>query len=133
MFSENVPSLRFKIRGVVHFSLLHWPFLPTLPYLDDGLLCGSRAVALRAIETLRQAIPWTGLSLKLEKCELHSRSDLSAFSAEMRRSNLPRFELLRLPIGDALFCERFIEDKRKGATELLTALRLFENRKSPFL
>ena len=33
VFSVNIPSLPFKIRGVVHFSPPHWPFLPTLPYM----------------------------------------------------------------------------------------------------
>lgn len=68
--------------GPLLFSLIIATLIPLLDpanelylhawYLDDGLLCGPRSVILRAIETLRQATPWTGLEMKSEKCELYS-------------------------------------------------------------
>ena len=123
--------------GPLLFSLVIASLVPRLDpsnklllhawYLDDGLLCGPSAVILRAIKTLREATSWTGLSLKLEKCELFSRSDLSIFPDAIQRSNLPEFELLGSPIGDARFCERYIEGKRSEATELMEALRHLHN------
>ena len=54
------------------------------------------------------------------KCEL--LSDLSSFPDEMKRSNVPHFEILGAPIGDLLFYAKFVAQKQSEASKLLQQL-----------
>ena len=49
-----------------------------------------------------------GLYIHAAKCELFSLSGLSMFPSMMKKSNVPHFEILGAPIGDAIFCAKFV-------------------------
>ena len=57
-------------------------------------------------------------------CELFSLSDLSTcmFPSEMKKSNVPHFEILGSLIGDAIFCTKYVSQKCAIASKLLTQL-----------
>ncbi|KAL5517587.1 hypothetical protein EMCRGX_G003165 [Ephydatia muelleri] len=87
----------------------------------------------RFLSNLDQASRWNkcmaadrgsplGLSINITKCELFSLSDLSTFSDEMKRSNVPHFEILEAPIGDLVFCAKFVAQKQSEASKLLQQL-----------
>ena len=52
-------------------------------YLDDGVFCGSKSEVTKLLRILNDATPITGLNVKLSKCELYSKSDLSSFPADI--------------------------------------------------
>ena len=56
-----------------------------------------------------------GLFLNTSKCELSSKSDLSTFPPDMKRSSVPNIEILGAPIGDDDFCTYFVTQKREKA------------------
>ena len=56
------------------------------------------------------------------KCESFSVNDLSRFPNEMKKSNVPHFDILGAPIGDFLFCAKYIAQKRTDASKLLQQL-----------
>ncbi|KAL5475323.1 hypothetical protein EMCRGX_G027418 [Ephydatia muelleri] len=66
--------------------------------------------------------PPLGLNINIAKCELFSSRDLSSFPEEMRRSNVPHFEILGAPIGDLVFCAKFVAQKQSEASKLLKEL-----------
>ena len=66
--------------------------------------------------------PPTGLHINLSKCELFSINDLSRFPDEMKESNVPQLDILGAPIGDYLFCAKYIAQKRTDASKLLQQL-----------
>ena len=66
--------------------------------------------------------PPLGLHINLSKCELFSVNDLSRFPNEMEKSNVPHFDILGAPIGDFLFCAKYIAQKRTDASKLLQQL-----------
>eukprot|EP00731_Ephydatia_muelleri_P010053 Em0005g639a len=63
--------------------------------------------------------PPLGLYINITKCELFSLSDLSTFPDEMKRSNVPHFEILGASIGDLVFCATFVAQKQSEASKLL--------------
>eukprot|EP00731_Ephydatia_muelleri_P002269 Em0001g2269a len=66
--------------------------------------------------------PPLGLSINITKCELLSLSDLITFPDEMKRSNVLHFEILGAPIGDLVFCAKFVAQKQSEASKLLQQL-----------
>ena len=79
-------------------------------YIDDGVVAGSIAAIARVAITQDRGLP-LGLYINITKCELFSLSDLSTFPDEMKRSNVPHFEILGAPIGDLVFCAKFVAQK----------------------
>ena len=53
-----------------------------------------------------------GLCINPAKCELFSRTVLSDFPQEMKVSQEPNFEVLGVPIGDPIFCAKFLAQRR---------------------
>ena len=43
-----------------------------------------------------------------EECELFGLGDLSPFSPLMKKSSVSNFEILGAPIGDLIFCAKFV-------------------------
>eukprot|EP00731_Ephydatia_muelleri_P032575 Em0024g119a len=70
----------------------HW-------YIDDGVVAGPVAAIARVLAIIQESGPPLGLNINIAKCELFSSRDLSSFPEEMRRSNVPHFEILGAPIG----------------------------------
>eukprot|EP00731_Ephydatia_muelleri_P002900 Em0001g2900a len=70
----------------------HWPYLKTCFY--------------RFLSNLDQASRWN-------KCMA---------ADEMKRSNVPHFEILEAPIGDLVFCAKFVAQKQSEASKLLQQL-----------
>ena len=64
-----------------------------------------------------------GLDMNLSKCELFSHGDLTAFPSQMKRSNAPNIEILGAPVGDPIFCAKFIAEKRASASKFLALLK----------
>eukprot|EP00731_Ephydatia_muelleri_P030964 Em0022g478a len=67
--------------------------------------------------------PPFGIFINLAKCELFSRNELSStFPVMIKSSQVPHFEILGAPIGDFLFCSKFIASRHKIASKLLSKL-----------
>eukprot|EP00731_Ephydatia_muelleri_P033521 Em0031g29a len=66
--------------------------------------------------------PPLGLHINIAKCELYSPCDLRLFPSDMKRFTSPHFEILGAPIGDIIFCGKFVAQKRAEARHLLTQL-----------
>eukprot|EP00731_Ephydatia_muelleri_P000323 Em0001g323a len=67
----------------------------------------------------------------LEECATHflnffsapvGQGDLDGFPANMKRSHEPNCEILGAPIGDVIFCAKFLAQKRAKAVRLLSQL-----------
>eukprot|EP00731_Ephydatia_muelleri_P016405 Em0009g829a len=54
------------------------------------------------------------------KCELISQGSLEGFPADMKRQHDPNVEILGAPIGDVIFCAKFLAQKRAKAVRLLS-------------
>ena len=67
-------------------------------YMDDGVVAG----------TVAREGPHLGLFIKDSKCELFSKCKLNSFPLQMKRSNKANLVLLGAPIGDLIFCAKFI-------------------------
>ena len=95
----------------------HW-------YIDDGVVAGPVAAIARVLAIIQESRPPLGLNINIAKCELFSSRDLhvSSFPEEMRRSNVPHFEILGAPIGDLVFCATFVAQKQSEASKLLKEL-----------
>ena len=93
-------------------------------YTDDGVLAGPKLAVAQALPLYRNWVPHYTLSLRINnaKCELYSLCDLSLFPSDMKRSLSLHFEILGAPIGDVLFCGKFIAQKRAKALHLLKQL-----------
>ena len=115
LFSLALNRLILSLQDVPGLSQNIW-------YLDDGLLCGTRSAIAESLRLIKMAQSWSGLQLNMAKCELFSKSDLSDFPTEMRKSNLPNFEVLGAPIGDDAFCESYIKRKRSAVEALLRGI-----------
>eukprot|EP00731_Ephydatia_muelleri_P027500 Em0019g373a len=96
----------------------HW-------YIDDGVVAGPVAAIARVLAIIQESGPPLGLNINIAKCELFSSRDLSSFPEEMRRSNVPHFEILGAPIGDLVFCATFVAQKQSEASQLLKELELW--------
>ena len=93
----------------------HW-------YIDDGVVAGPVAAIARVLAIIQESGPPLGLNINIAKCELFSSRDLSSFPEEMRRSNVPHFEILGARIGDSVFCAKFVVQKQSEASKLLKEL-----------
>eukprot|EP00731_Ephydatia_muelleri_P037899 Em0594g1a len=80
------------------------------------------AAIARVLAIIQESGPPLGLNINIAKCELFSSRDLSSFPEEMRRSNVPHFEILGAPIGDLVFCAKFVAQKQSEASKLLKEL-----------
>ena len=58
----------------------------------------------------------------MAKCELFSRGDIEGFPADIKVFHEPNFEILGAPIGDAIFCAKFLAQKRAKAIKLLSQM-----------
>ena len=65
-----------------------------------------------------------GLTLRINtaKCELYSRSNLEGLPVDIKRFNEPNMEILGAPVGDIIFCAKFMAQKQARAARLLTQL-----------
>ena len=91
-------------------------------FLDDGTPAGPKAAVNRAILLIQQVGPPLGLRINTSKCEVSSQGDMGGFPANMKRSHEPNFEILGAPIGDVIFCAKFLAQKRAKAVRLLSQL-----------
>ena len=90
------------INGILMMVLLLAPLRPLLVFLP-----------------LPKTVEPLGYYINITKCDLFSLSDLSTFPDEMKRSNVPHFEILGAPIGDLVFC---VAQKQSEASKLLQQL-----------
>ena len=77
-------------------------------YQGDGVITGPRLAVFRALSIIQERGPTLGLFINAAKCKLFSLSDLSIFPSMMKTSHLPHYEIPGAPIGDAIFCARFV-------------------------
>ena len=91
-------------------------------YLDDGVLSGNSQAVTRAVTLIQEMSPSFGLFINVSKCELFGHGDLSSFPPEMKVSRVPNLEILGAPIGDPIFCAKFLAQKRADAAKLLSQL-----------
>ena len=91
-------------------------------YLDDGVLSGHSQAVTRAVTLIQEMGPSLGLFINVSKCELFGHGDLSSFPPEMKVSRVPNLEILGAPIGDPIFCAKFLAQKRADAAKLLSQL-----------
>ena len=89
-------------------------------HLDDGTLAGPTDAVKRAIQLIQQIGPPMGLRINATKCELISQGSLEGFPADMKRQHDPNVEILGAPIGDVIFCAKFLAQKRAKAVRLLS-------------
>ena len=96
-------------------------------YFDDSVFCGTKGDVTKLLRILNDATPITGLNVKLSKCELYSKFDLSSFPADIsRKHHGPNLEILGSPIGDETFCRDYILRKANDAEKLLLRLPQLE-------
>ena len=91
-------------------------------YIDDGVIAGPKQAVAHALSIIQDLGPPLGLHINIAKCELYSPCDLSLFPSDMKRFTSPHFEILGAPIGDIIFCGKFVAQKRAEARHLLTQL-----------
>ena len=91
-------------------------------YLDDFVLSGHSQAVTRAVNLIPEMGPSLGLFINVSKCELLGHGDLSSFPPEMKVSRVPNLEILGAPIGDPIFCAKFLAQKRADAAKLLSQL-----------
>ena len=91
-------------------------------YLDDGALAGNRPAVLRALHLIEEMGPALGFHVNLAKCELCSRKSNTLFPPDVRCSLLPNLYILSAPIGDYLYCSKFIAGKCAESSKLLSGL-----------
>ena len=58
----------------------------------------------------------------MAKCELFSQDDLEDFPVDMKICHEPNLVILGAPIGDVIFCAKFLAEKRAKAVRLLSQL-----------
>eukprot|EP00731_Ephydatia_muelleri_P024931 Em0017g14a len=92
-------------------------------YMDDGAVAGSEKAVARVITILSELGPQLGLFLNVSKCEVFSKGNMNSFPPGMKRSNTPNMEVLGAPIGDILFCAKFVANQRAKANVLLSRLQ----------
>ena len=92
-------------------------------YMDDGVVAGTRDAVARVIAIIKEQGPHLGLFIKDPKCELFSKSNLNSFPVQMKRSKSPNLVLLGAPIGDLIFCAKFITNLRSKIRGLLSKLQ----------
>ena len=77
----------------------------------------------KVIAIIKEQGPHLGLFIKDPKCELFSKCNLNSFPVQMKRSNTPNLVLLGAPIGDLIFCAKFIANLRSKIRGLLSRLQ----------
>eukprot|EP00731_Ephydatia_muelleri_P019436 Em0012g261a len=87
-------------------------------YLDNGVLSGHSQAVTRAVTLIQEMGPSLGLFINVSKCELFGHGDLSSYPPEMKVSRVPNLEILGAPIGDPIFCAKFLAQKRADAAKL---------------
>ena len=87
-----------------------------------AILSGTKSVICHAITLIQKLGPPFGLWINPVKCELFSRTVLSGFPQEMKVSHKPNFKVLEAPIGDPIFCAKFLAQKRAKAAKWLSQL-----------
>eukprot|EP00731_Ephydatia_muelleri_P013975 Em0007g1285a len=92
-------------------------------YIDDGVIAGSKQAVVQALSIIQDLGPPLGLVINSSKCELYGDCDLQPFPSEMKKCNAFNSEILGAPIGDTIFCAKFIAEKRAGASKLLALLK----------
>ncbi|KAL5506735.1 hypothetical protein EMCRGX_G008470 [Ephydatia muelleri] len=92
-------------------------------YMDDGAVAGSEKAVARVITILSELGPQLGLFLNVSKCEVFSKGNMNSFPPGMKRSNTPNMKILGAPIGDILFCAKFVANQRAKANVLLSRLQ----------
>ena len=80
--------------------------------MDDGVVAGTRNAVARVIPIIKEQGPPLGLYIKDPQCELFSKGNLNSFPVQMKRSNTQNLVLLGAPIGDLIFCAKFIANLR---------------------
>ena len=85
-------------------------------------MAGPSQAVKQVISILHTQGPPLGLFLNTSKWELFSKSDLSTFPPDMKRSSVPNIEILGALIGDENLCTNFVTQKRENAGKLLTHL-----------
>ena len=88
-------------------------------YLDDGVLSGTKPVIRRVVTLIQKLGPALGLWINPAKCELFSHTVLTDFPQEMKVSHE---QVLGAPIGDPIFCAKFLAQRRAKAAKLLSQL-----------
>ena len=78
---------------------------------------------MQALSIIQDLGPPLGLVINSSKCELYGDCDLQLFPSEMKKCNVFNFEILGAPIGDTIFCAKFIAEKRAGASKFLALLK----------
>ena len=93
-------------------------------YLDDGTLAGPKDAVKHAIHLIQHFGPSLGLytNINMAKCELFSRGAIEGFPADIKVFHVPNFEILGAHIGDAIFCAKFLAQKRAKAVKLLSQM-----------
>ena len=91
-------------------------------YIDDGVLTGRRSAVLRALSLIEELGPSLSIHINLAKCELFSHFGNSMFPPAVKFSHHPNLEILGAPIGDYLYCSKFIAGKCADARKLLSSL-----------
>ena len=92
-------------------------------YIDDGVIAGSKQAVVQALSIIQDLGPPLGLVINSSKCELYGDCDLQPFPSEMKKCNAFNFEILGAPIGNTIFCAKFIAEKRAGASKFLALLK----------
>ena len=92
-------------------------------YIDDGVIAGSKQAVVQALSIIQDLGPPLGLVINSSKCELYGDCDLQPFPSEMKKCKVFNFEILGAPIGDTIFCARFIAEKRAGDSKFLALLK----------
>ena len=80
-------------------------------YLDDGTLPGPKNAVKHAIHLIQQFGPSLWLYINMAKCELFSRGAIDGFPADIKVFHESNFEIPGAPIGDAIFCAKFLAQK----------------------
>ena len=90
---------------------------------SSGVLAGTKSAVFRAMRLIEELGPPLDIFINLAKYELFSRNELSSiFPVVIKSSQVPHFEILGAPIGDFLFCSKFIASRHKIASKLLSKL-----------
>ena len=95
VYSPRIPCYDFKINN---FKLLI-------------VIAGSKQAVVQALSIIQDLGPPLGLVINSSKCELYGDCDLQPFPSEMKKCNAFNFEILGAPIGDTIFCAKFIAEK----------------------
>eukprot|EP00731_Ephydatia_muelleri_P002962 Em0001g2962a len=93
-----------------------------LGILMTGVLTGRRSAVLRALSLIEELGPSLGTHINLAKCEFFSHFGNSMFPPAVKFSHHPNLEILGAPIGDYLYCSKFVAGKCADARKLLSSL-----------